>query len=105
VQPRFVKLSPDSSAVCWGSPNSSKLRSIPLRDIRDVYYGFTSEVFRRCVTTPFLAPYYAKKDHFTKTGSGQTQGKIEGKKGRFLQEGAGGAATGARVALLLASAT
>ena len=47
VQPRYIKLAPDSSAVLWGSPGASKLKQIAIRDIRDVYYGFTSAVFRK----------------------------------------------------------
>ena len=33
--------------------------------------------------TPFVAPFYTKTDHFTKTGSGQTQEKLR-KERRFL---------------------
>ena len=35
--------------------------------------------------TVFFAPFYAKNDQFTKTGSGQTQGKHSKKSGVFLQ--------------------
>jgi hypothetical protein len=38
----------------------------------------------------FVAPFYTKNDHFTKTGSGQTQGNLK-KEYRFL--GAGGLAS------------